>query len=261
MPTSGSLTWASEGRCGRHWMRAASARLDRSLAARAGQRTQQNGGVARDQASPTARRAHLRAPHQRKGRVGCARREDCACGKHHDDGDWLCTGRPETPTDSGARRRETIIAPQNRPPGTWGAGPAAPRGGQGTLQRYRILYGPGRFRMRPSKGSDAADMTPEQLRSAHIRVLERLEQAQRENAELQMQLSERGRQSQRMTPEELDSVYVEERRQIESLQREVASLKGQAAGGCGLLCSHGCCRSNVIHHLLCREPMQQEGCA
>ena len=82
-----------------------------------------------------------------------------------------------------------------------------------------------------SKPSSTADMTPEQLRSAHVRVLEQLQQAKREKADLEMQLSERARHSERMKPEELDSLYVEERRQIESLQRAVAALTGQAAGG------------------------------
>ena len=77
--------------------------------------------------------------------------------------------------------------------------------------------------------SSAKSDNAEELRSANVRLLEQLQAAKRENAELSKALQQPNHE--RMKPEELDALYVEEQRQIEALQREVGQLRAQAAGG------------------------------
>ena len=86
---------------------------------------------------------------------------------------------------------------------------------------------------RPALADALADGNAEQLRSSNIRLLEQLQAAKRENAELERRLNAQPQVQvhARMKPEELDALYVEEQRQIEALTREVGQLRAQAAGG------------------------------
>jgi chromosome segregation protein len=86
---------------------------------------------------------------------------------------------------------------------------------------------------RPALADALADGNAEQLRTSNIRLLEQLQAAKRENAELERRLNAQPQVQvhARMKPEELDALYVEEQRQIEALTREVGQLRAQAAGG------------------------------